>query len=386
MRIGCVVCMFLVLAVSACGAEGPQEWSDPAERDVAAEVESSEVRTEQVLQGADGCASFADTNDAQVAAGRARVESTTFLFFSFNVYYATGSNDLMGTSGTAQSTLYETSPGVYSVTNAGCASSPGGDGPRPTLLPTATNCPAFGNGTTVRFGRMNVVTYMDPQAKTKPAPGGPLILYYHATLSSPAEVLLGFGLQNINEVTRMGGVVAAFTSTPCPGCATTDDFYWFVEDNEIQDQVVACAIQQANIDTRHIHALGWSAGALHAVYVGLSRSNYMASVVSYSGGLSPWPLQNIAQDPNNHISALLTYGATDWVVIDFQAQSRAYYNSFASRGYYTMMCPHGRGHEIDLGVAPQSLRFFMDHPYKVSPEPYAAGVPPVFPGYCRSAL
>jgi hypothetical protein len=267
----------------------------------------------------------------------------------------------------------------------GGAGGSAGDATHPTKLPTATNCPTFRNGATIKIDRMNVVIYMAADAKSKPAPGGPLILYYHATLGTPGEVLNGFGQANISKVTAMGGVVAAFTSTACTGCATTDDFYWFVEDNKIQDTVVACAIQQANIDTRHIHALGWSAGALHSVYVGLSRSDYMASIVSYSGGLSPWPGQGAAQDPNNHVSALLTYGALDAVVVDFPTQSKAYYTQFQPKGYYTMMCNHGGGHMIDTRVAPQSLKFFMDHPYKVNPAPYAGAIPSVFPTYCKNA-
>jgi predicted esterase len=122
-----------------------------------------------------------------------------------------------------------------------------------------------------------------PNAKSKPDPGGPLILYYHATGGQSSEVHRGFGDQNIAAVTAAGGVVASFTTTACPSaCTTTDDFVWWVEDADVQDTVVACAIQQAKIDTRRIHALGWSAGALHSAWVGLARSNYMASIISYS--------------------------------------------------------------------------------------------------------
>ncbi|HVU05498.1 MAG TPA: hypothetical protein VHE30_27310 [Polyangiaceae bacterium] len=49
------------------------------------------------------------------------------------------------------------------------------------------------------------------------------------------------------------------------------------------------------------------------------------------------------------------------------------------------MCNHPGGHEIDPGVAPLSLQFFLDHPYEVSPEPYAAGVPSSYPSYCKNS-
>ncbi len=297
---------------------------------------------------------------------------------------------------------YDTGSGGDGTGSGGTSTGSGGDatgsggtstgGPTPTALPTATSCPTFPtnatSGGTVQIpgasGRtMPVVIYMDPSAKSKPAPGGPLILYYHATFSNPAEVESGFGAANIAAVTSAGGVVAAFTETTCTGCTTTDDGVWFVEDLPIQDTVVACAIQQANIDTRHIHALGWSAGALHTMYVSLARSNYMASVISYSGGQ---PFGATDQDPSNKVASILTYGdsGSDVVVLDFNQNSHTYYSNYQPQGYYTMMCHHPGGHEVDPGVAPVSLQFFTAHPYKVSPEPYANGIPSGFPSYCSN--
>ncbi|HEX3596938.1 MAG TPA: hypothetical protein VHU80_17635, partial [Polyangiaceae bacterium] len=252
-------------------------------------------------------------------------------------------------------------------------------------LPTATGtCPKFTNGGTITVGRMSgIVTYIDPNAKNKPAPGGPLVLYYHATLSNPGEVMSGFGQANISKVTAAGGVVVAFKSTACSGCQTTDDNYWFVQDDPIQDTVVACAIQQANIDVKHIHALGWSAGALHTMHVALARSNYMASVISYSGGM---PFATQVQNPNNHVSSVLTYGDTnDVVVVDFNQNSKTYYSTYQPKSYYTMMCMHPGGHEVDPGVAPHSLEFFLAHPFEVSPEPYSSGPPSGWPSYCKNS-
>jgi hypothetical protein len=55
-------------------------------------------------------------------------------------------------------------------------------------------------------------------------------------------------------------------------------------------------------------------------------------------------------------------------------------------GRYTMMCHHTGGHETDPMIAPLSLQFFLAHPYKVSPDPYANGVPMGFPTYCANTL
>ena len=125
---------------------------------------------------------------------------------------------------------------------------------------------------------------------------------------------------------------------------------------------------------------------MHTDTVALLRSNYMASVISYSGGYGPWPGTMTAQDPSNHVSSIQTYGdASDAVVINFPQASKQYYTTFQPQGYYTMMCSHPGGHAIDTGVAPKSLDFFMAHPFKVNPEPYASAVPAGFPTYCKNA-
>jgi predicted esterase len=257
----------------------------------------------------------------------------------------------------------------------------------PTLLGTCPQMTAngtymFGNSMSTRM--MPVVIYIDPAAKAKPAPGGPLILYFHATGGQPSEVQRGFGDTAIQQVTAAGGVVASFTTTACAGCATTDDLVWWAEDDYVQDDVVACAVQQAKIDTHRIHALGWSAGALHSTHVALARSNYIASIISYSGGsyILPPPIQ----DPNNHVASIMSYGAqgVDSVILDFHLTSVDWYNTYQPKGYYTMMCDHEMGHMIPSDLAPKAYEFFIAHPFEVSPEPYASSVPSGYPAYCKN--
>ena len=265
---------------------------------------------------------------------------------------------------------------------------PMGDG-KPILPMAPANCPKLTNGGVAQFPRASgqnvpVTIYIDPSAKSKPAPGGPLIIYWHATLSNPGEVMSGFGQANITAVTAAGGVVAAPATTACSGCTTTDDGYWFVEDDVVADEIVACAVQQANIDITHIHTLGWSAGGLHTTHVAQARSNYIASFISYSGGL--FVLPSTDQNPANHVAGILTYGdpGADVVILDFNAQSQSWYKQFQPMGWYSMMCHHPGGHEVDPQIAPLSLRFFKDHPFEVKPEPYASMIPSGYPSFCSN--
>lgn len=262
----------------------------------------------------------------------------------------------------------------------------------PTGLPSVIgSCPELSGSGTYTFGpvrgrALSVDIYIAPDARAKPAPGGPLILYWHAIGSSSSEVDDGFGRAAIESVIERGGVVAAFHSRLCATCGLPDDATWYVEDDAVSDQVVACAIEQARIDPRRIHSIGMSAGALHTMHLALARSSFMASVISYSGGMSSAPSDQGASR-TQPVAALLSFGAegVDAVLgVDFQQNSLAWYEAHRALGFYTMLCDHGGGHELPPDLAPHALRFFDDHPYAVQPEPYAAAIPSVFPAYCSN--
>lgn len=276
-------------------------------------------------------------------------------------------------------------PGVADELDAGTAPPAP---PVPTRLPSVVGeCPDLPGPGTYTFrvpGRsLSAQLYMRPRAQRNPSSPGPLIMYFHAVGSSSAEVVTGLGQQAIDQVVAQGGVVASFNAVPCLRCGI-DDVVWYDEDDAISDQAVACIRGQVPIDTRHIHSLGFSAGALHSMHLVLSRSDYIASVVSYSGGMpisAPPP-----QDPDNKVPALLTFGrpGLDNALADFYAASHDWYDTYTPRGYYTLMCNHGGGHEIAKDVVPHALRFLLDHPYKVSPEPYREHLPPGLPDYCQN--
>jgi hypothetical protein len=262
-------------------------------------------------------------------------------------------------------------------------------GPEPKLPAAPANCPMFSNNSVVNFPRANgdmvpVTIYVDSTANSKPDPGGPLVVYWHTDLSGPPDVLQGFGQINISSVTAAGGVVAVPATTPCSGCTTTDNGTWYEEDDAVLDLIVACAIREAKIDIAHIHSLGFGAGGMHTTHVAQARSNYIASFISYSGGLYFVPSAD--QDPTNKVAGILTYGDldSDVVVLNFNTQSQNWFTKFHPMGWYAMMCHHPGGYEVDTMITPLAVRFFRDHPFKVSPEPYAAMVPAGYPSYCTN--
>ena len=178
---------------------------------------------------------------------------------------------------------------------------------------------------------------------------------------------------------------ATRTGTPTN---TTGNDVWYQSDVAFADQVVACAIQQVHVDPRHIHAAGYSAGALQSVYMWFARSGYVASVISYSGGdvtIDEAPFQ----DPAHAGAAIVAHGGAgrgrlrDHRLRD--ATSAAWETQIKQAGALAIDCNDGQAHVYLTrlsNLAPVSLKFFQDHPFGVKPEPYttlSAG----FPSYCK---
>jgi len=257
-------------------------------------------------------------------------------------------------------------------------------GPAPTNLPRARQaCPNFTNGDMSFLGRRVRIW--------AGGGGGPVIFYWHGTGSNPGlEVPAGLG-PAVQNVTNAGGVIAGFYAEPqlaCPGCtgieaAGTGNGVWYKKDFETADEVLACAIEKLRVDTRRIWTAGMSAGGLQASAMIYERSNYLATGISYSGG-KIFPVTR--QDPDNKLPVVLTHGGTgDTVIVNFKTQTELMANELKPLGHFVVVCDHGGGHRIPTAFSSGGFAWtwFSAHPYKVSPEPYAGGLPAGAPSYCR---
>jgi predicted esterase len=267
---------------------------------------------------------------------------------------------------------------------AGDAPGPG-NGATPTLPAPTGACPTFANGM-VTFSPAGISprsaqVYMSSAAATM---HGPLILYWYATYSSTAEVQYSLG-STLAAIEAAGGIVVAPVADPNAGM-----FQWYfvngsskLDDFQVADEIVACAAKNTGVDTTHIHTMGMSAGALQTTAMSFLRSSYLASVVTYSGGMQPG-FSLAMQDPNNKFAALVFDGGTSDNVfnVNFQAASQTYYTTLKSDGHFAAICDHGMGHAIPTAAAPSVWAFFQANGFGVYPSPYAGGLPASFPSYC----
>lgn len=255
----------------------------------------------------------------------------------------------------------------------------------PTIPKPTGTCPAITNGdVTFAPAGMPARKVALTLPATKPATPGELIFYWFATGSSPLEADYSLGA-TLGNITAAGGVVAAPYADPTAG-----EFEWFIvnqstkqDDFLLADEVVACLSEAGYVDPTHIHSMGMSAGALQTTAFSFIRSEYVASVATYSGGVPP-QYTPVVQDPANKFAALIFDGGSDDDVfgVDFEAASENYKTILTTSGHFAAICDHGMGHSIPLDAAPSVALFFTANAWGAWPSPYANALPASFPSYC----
>jgi predicted esterase len=286
---------------------------------------------------------------------------------------------LGGSGGTAAGTLGGIIGGLTGggMMGGGEPIDPSAKQPAASKLPTVSGpCPSFRNGVET-VGGLQVQFWAGSGQK------GALVFYFHGTGGSAgeAEALFGVGTGGltgvISQITAAGGIVASFENTTGGG-NPLEYGVWATDDFKVVDQIVACAIQANRIDPGRIHALGFSAGGLAAGGIYYLRSNYLASVVTYSGGMSPWPGNDVRQDPQNKLPALMFHGGdSDWVILGFKDQSIQMATEMKGKGATAYLCDHGGGHAIPADGPAGAWAFFKAHPYNTVPASFAG-----MPRYC----
>lgn len=249
----------------------------------------------------------------------------------------------------------------------------------PIIPPVSGECPSFTSGTKTIMGLTGISFQVG--AKVEGAPTGALVFYWHGTGSSSFE---GNRFPGISELMSTGGVFVAFARSSGTGgdCSGTGTFSQ--DDFKIADQIVACAVQDHNIDARRIYATGCSAGGLFAGCMAIERSSYLAATVPNSGGITIG--YGPTQDPTR-IPAVMTMhgGPGDVVIVTFSETSKAYDSFMLKKGSPMVInCNHGGGHCGAPGALYESgWQFMKDHSFGTNPSPYKDGLPMGFHSSCE---
>ena len=252
-----------------------------------------------------------------------------------------------------------------------------GAGDMPTIPEPSGACPEFRTGTATIGGLSGIAV----QAGAKKNGTGAILFYWHGTGSSSGEVRM-FPAAAQRELLDEGGIIISpqrslGTGGDCSGTRTFSK-----DDMKVADLIVACAVKNHGINPRRIYTTGCSAGGLQAGCFASLRSSYVAAAVPNSGGIT---FPQAIQDPK-HIPALMTMhgSAADTVIVTFSQTSATLGNQFAKAGGYVLNCNHGGSHcAAPAALQSAGWRFMKDHPFGVSPKPYAGGLPSGYPSYCK---
>jgi hypothetical protein len=254
----------------------------------------------------------------------------------------------------------------------------GGMGAQPIVPSVSGTCPTFQTGTITFMNLGGIQLKVGPKGMG----GGSLVFYWHGTGSTSGEFESMIPTADQNKILNAGGMFVSFqnstgTGGDCSGTATFSQ-----GDFAIADQIAACAVRDYNIDPHRIYTTGCSAGGLQAGCMGFMRSNYIAAVTTNSGG-EVFPIMQ--QNPNHVPAAMTMHGAmgSDVVIVDFSQTSATYDMAVKAAGGFAIDCNHGGGHcGSPAALQTSGIQFLLDHPFGVSPEPYAMGLPASFPSYC----
>jgi hypothetical protein len=148
----------------------------------------------------------------------------------------------------------------------------------PRIPAKPAQCPQIKTGMITVMGQQVQLWVGQKQAGKK----GPILFYWHGTGSNSREAERALGNGN-SEILAQGGVIASFTTTTRMG-QNTGNNVWYTGDFEMADQILACAIEQQDVDPRRIYTGGCSAGGLQASAMSYGRSSYNAAAIPNSGG------------------------------------------------------------------------------------------------------
>jgi hypothetical protein len=310
---------------------------------------------------------------------------------------SSGSGSNHSSSGSSGTSPSSGSSGSGMSSSGSSGSTTGNDGTAPPDVPKVSGtCPTFsaGSGTAITITASVGTIQADVWGGSKSTgTGGPLIIYWHGTASSPtAEIPVAF---NTSDVAADGGLIVGFVESSRTGTPTgnTGDDVWYQSDASFADQVVACAVANYNIDPHRIYTAGYSAGGLQTVYMWYARSGYLASVISYSGGDAT--INDAAkQDPSNLPPAIVAHGGSGQdtfgigaISLDFSMTSATWETEISGAGGFYIDCNDGGTH-LDFfstrapNLQPVAYAFLKAHPFGIKPEPYTT-LPTGFPAYCK---
>jgi predicted esterase len=238
-------------------------------------------------------------------------------------------------------------------------------------------CPTFTEGTNTftSDGRERDVRVFLP-----PSPeGAGFVTLWHGAGDSASNFSNAFDAQGVADEYNV--VVFVPSST---GLA----FEWPIlagEDTDIDavlfDDLVACADEQFDINNNRVYTTGFSAGALWSTWLLMNRAEYLAAVITFSGGTDASVV--LYSTPAEDVPVLAIHGGPSdtFAIINFSDMTEAMVESLTEDGHPIIMCDHGRGHTIPFNPYDWAFPWLFAQSWGEPDMP--APLPSSWPAFCE---
>jgi dienelactone hydrolase len=244
---------------------------------------------------------------------------------------------------------------------------------------TGGKCPSIDSGSNSDFLSADIEREFRVALPAQPEGAG-VVVAWHWLGGSASQIMSYMDLQTIAD--DHGFIVVA------PDSRSSEPYEWDFnsgpDDNAdaiLFDDLVACLHAQYNVDMGAIHATGMSAGGLWTTWLTVYRSTLLASTAPLSGGTSPGTYVS----PEEPIPVLMTWGGSSdtYSGFSFEEASLDFSSNLQADGHFVAECEHDGGHTIPSEATDYVGQWFADHRRNIVSEPYADGLPEVFPEWCR---
>lgn len=265
--------------------------------------------------------------------------------------------------------------------DSGTAGTGGSFASDPVIPEPMGDCPDFTTGRQTVLGMETDFLVGDAGAVK-----GPLLFNWHGTGGNGNQALAQLPQSVKDDIVARGGIIIAPNDNADMREGQDVTFFlnvWYdQQDLEYADHLVACAVQNHNIDPRQIYVTGCSAGGLMTGVMALTRSGYVAAAAPNSGGVAQkaWELS----DPD-HVPAIFAMhgGEDDTVYINFGDTSHALGDVINEGDGLLVECNHMIGHcQAPAELYESAWEFMKAHPFGLTPEPFESGIPDGYPEYC----
>lgn len=150
------------------------------------------------------------------------------------------------------------------------------------------------------------------------------------------------------------------------------------------DDLRKCVGEAFPLDANRVYVTGMSGGGLMSTFTGLHRGKVVAAAAPFSGGY----LQSVEYPKDEQKTPyMVTWGGpTDAAFSqNFDTLAKALIQHLLSASHPVVQCEHTTGHKWPLELTPAAWTFLKAYELGKPADPWANGLPDVFPKYCKVA-